>query len=223
MGRVATERLSEEGMEIADAVLIADPDAEARTCLASVLRADGFRVVEATDGSEAVAKARECWPVAAILEIPLGTISGYEVCRTLRADLGPELAIIFLSGARTEPYDRVAGLLIGADDYVTKPSAPDEVLARLRTVTYRARPTAVPGRPRLTRREHEVLTLLSEGLRWAEIAEQLVISPKTVATHVEHIRRKLGVSSRAEAIAVAYRDQLLPSRPSDPGALGAPS
>jgi DNA-binding NarL/FixJ family response regulator len=215
--------LDRGGIEIADAVLIADPDVEARERLAVVLQAAGFRVVETADGSDAVAKARQCWPVAVILEIPLGTISGYEVCRTLKADLGPELAVIFLSGARTESFDRVAGLLIGADDYVIKPSAPDEVLARLRTVTQRIRPPAPAVSSRLTRREHEVLTLLGEGLRWGEIAERLVISPKTVATHVEHIRRKLGVSTRAEAIAVAYRDQLLPPRPPDPGALGTVS
>jgi DNA-binding NarL/FixJ family response regulator len=199
-------------------VLIADQDVEARERLAAVLQAAGFRVLQATDGSEALTKARASWPVAAILEIPLGSISGYEVCRTLKAELGPELAVIFLSGARTEPFDRVAGLLIGADDYVTKPSADDEVLVRLRTVMQRTRPAAtIKGR--LTSREHEVLTLLGEGLRWTEIAERLVISPKTVATHVENIRRKLGVSSRAEAIAVAYRDQLLAPRPPDPGAL----
>jgi DNA-binding NarL/FixJ family response regulator len=201
-------------MEIADAVVIADPDVEARTELAGVLESAGFRVIEAADGAEAVAKARACWPVAVILEIPLETISGYEVCRTLKADLGPDLAVIFLSGARTEPYDRVAGLLIGADDYVTKPSAPDEVLARLRVATERARPTTAALNGRLTRREHEVLALLGEGLRWGEIAERLVISPKTVATHTENIRRKLGVTSRAEAIAVAYREQLLAPPPS---------
>src|SRR4051812_29861111 len=117
---------------MADAVLIADPDVQARADLASVLEADGFRVLEADDGAEAVARARDSWPVAVILEIPLGTISGYEVCRTLKAELGPEVAVIFLSGTRTEPYDRVAGLLLGADDYVVKPSAPDEVLARVR-------------------------------------------------------------------------------------------
>jgi DNA-binding NarL/FixJ family response regulator len=210
-------------MEIADAVLIADPDVEAREALARVLEAAGFRVVEAADGTEALAKARACWPVAAILEIPLGTLSGYEVCRTLKAELGAELAVIFLSGSRTESFDRIAGLMIGADDYVTKPSAADEVLARLRTVTHRIRPTSVAAHGRLTRREHEVLTLLSEGLRWTEIAERLVISPKTVATHVENIRRKLGVSSRAEAIAVAYRDHLLASPPPEAAPPEAPA
>jgi CheY-like chemotaxis protein len=76
------------------------------------------------DGAEALAKAREVLPVAVILEIPLGALCGYEVCRTLKADLGPQLVVIFLSGARIESYDRVAGLLLGADDYVTKPAAP---------------------------------------------------------------------------------------------------
>jgi DNA-binding response OmpR family regulator len=193
-------------------VLIADPDVHAREPLARVLADAGFRVFEVSDGSDALTKAREIWPVAVILEVPLGTLSGYEVCRTLKSDLGPELVVIFLSGARTEAYDRVAGLLLGADDYVTKPSAPDEVLARLRIATRRATPTPAlgGGNGRLTRREHEVLDLLAEGLKWAQIAERLVVSPKTVATHVGNIRRKLGVTSRAEAIAVAYRDQLLP-------------
>jgi DNA-binding NarL/FixJ family response regulator len=202
--------LDKEAKAMADVVLIADPDLEARAELARVLEADGFRVIQAEDGVEAVARARDCWPIGVILEIPLGTISGYEVCRTLKAELGPEVAVIFLSGARTEAYDRVAGLLLGADDYVTKPSAPDEVLARLRIATQRARPVpSLAGNGHLTRREHEVLSLLAEGLRWGDIADRLVISPKTVATHAENIRRKLGVSTRAEAIAVAYRHQLL--------------
>jgi DNA-binding NarL/FixJ family response regulator len=207
-------------MEMADAVLIADPDVEARESLAGVLEAAGFRAVQATDGSEALVKARACWPVAAILEIALGSLSGYEVCRTLKAELGAELAVIFLTGTRTESFDRVAGLLIGADDYVIKPSAAGEVLARLRTVTHRSRSSSTSGAAhgRLTPREHEVLLLLSEGLRWTEIAERLVISPKTVATHVEHIRRKLGVTSRAEAIAVAYRDHLIATPPPESGA-----
>jgi DNA-binding NarL/FixJ family response regulator len=198
------------GIEIAGAVLIADPDVEARQQLARVLTDAGFQVVQASDGSEALTTARQIWPIAVILEIPLGTLCGYEVCRTLKSELGPELVVIFLSGARTEPYDRVAGLLVGADDYVTKPSAPDEVLARLRIATRRSAPEpATAANTHLTRREHEVLNLLAEGLKWVQIAERLVISPKTVATHVGNIRRKLGVTSRAEAIAVAYRDQLL--------------
>ena len=197
-------------MDISDVVLIADEDPEARASLARVFVSAGFRVVESGDGYDALAQARTSWPVAAILEIPLGTLCGYEVCRAMKSELGPELAVIFLSGVRTQSYDRVAGLLLGADDYVVKPSAPDEVLARVRIAVERVRPARAAAHGRLTRREHEVLALLGEGLKWGEIAQRLVISPRTVATHTENIRRKLGVNSRAEAIAVAYRDELLP-------------
>jgi DNA-binding NarL/FixJ family response regulator len=197
-------------MEVSDVVLLADPDTDARHQLGCVLEGAGFRVLEAVDGEEALAKARADRPAAAILEVPLGTLSGYEVCRALKTEFGPDLAVMFLSGVRTESYDRVAGLLVGADDYVVKPPAPDEVLARLRNLIRRVRLVGSTASGRLTRREHEVLALLSEGLKWGEIAEHLVISPKTVATHVENIRRKLGVSSRAEAVAAAYRDEILP-------------
>jgi DNA-binding NarL/FixJ family response regulator len=197
-------------MDISDVVLIADEDSEARQSLARVFVSGGFRVVQAGDGYDALAQARAAWPVAAILEIPLGTLCGYEVCRAMKSELGPELAVLFLSGVRTQSYDRVAGLLLGADDYVVKPSAPDEVLARVRIAVERVRPARAAAHGRLTRREHEVLELLGEGLKWGEIAQRLVISPRTVATHAENIRRKLGVNSRAEAIAVAYRDELLP-------------
>jgi DNA-binding NarL/FixJ family response regulator len=198
-------------MDISDAVLIADGDAESREHVGAVLQKAGFRVVEASDGHEALARAREVWPSAAILEIPLGGVSGYEVCRTLKAELGPELAVIFLSGARTESYDKVAGLMLGADDYVVKPCAPDELLTRLRMLIHRLRPDRPGSHGRLTRREHEVLRLVGDGLKWHDIADRLTISPKTVASHVENIRRKLGVSTRAEAITVAYREELLPT------------
>jgi DNA-binding NarL/FixJ family response regulator len=197
-------------MEISDSVLIADADENARTEVAHALRRAGYRVEQAADGGEALARARASCPSAVILEVALGDVSGYEVCRTLKAELGPDIAVMFLSGARTESYDRVAGLMVGADDYVVKPAASDEVLARLRNLLQRLGPGRPARHGNLTRREHEVLGLLSEGLKWREIAERLTISPKTVATHVENIRRKLGVSSRAEAIAAAYREEIIP-------------
>jgi DNA-binding NarL/FixJ family response regulator len=153
-------------------------------------------------------RSRGRTPEAVILEIPLATLSGYEVCHTLRGEFG-ELPIIFLSGARTEFYDRVAGPLRGADDYLVKPYAEGELIARLTNLIRRSRTRALGDTRRLTKRELEVLDLLGEGLRHEDVARRLFISAKTVATHVEHILRKLGVRSRAEAIAVAYREEIL--------------
>jgi DNA-binding NarL/FixJ family response regulator len=199
-------------MEISDAVLIADADAVARGELSEIIRLAGFVVLEASAGDEALRIARTTTLAAMVLEIPLPGLSGYEVCRAVKAEFGAEVPVLFVSGSRTESFDRVAGLLIGADDYLTKPVAPDELLARLRTLVARAAKHAGGGTGALTRREREVLQLLSLGLPQHAIATRLYISPKTVATHIEHIFRKLGVHSRAEAVAVAFRERLVDER-----------
>jgi DNA-binding NarL/FixJ family response regulator len=103
----------------------------------------------------------------------------------------------------------VAGILIGADDYVVKPFAPDELLARVRRLVRSATPVASIVASRLTARETEVLRHLAAGLAPAEIASQLFISRRTVGTDLENIMRKLGVRSRAQAVALAYRDALV--------------
>ena len=126
----------------------------------------------------------------------------------LKSELGVRVPVVFLSGARTEAYDRIAGLLLGADDYVVKPYAVGEILARLTNIIRRSRTRTVDVTG-LTKRENEVLALMGDGLRHNEIARRLFISPKTVATHVEHVLRKLGVGSKTEAIAVAYKEEIL--------------
>ena len=189
-------------------VLVADVDANARDELAGVLFAAGYQVQQAASGDQAVAVARENHPSVAILEIPLPVLSGYEVCRALKAEHGSGVGVMFLSGARTESYDRVAGLLVGADDYLIKPYAADELLARVRALQLRTRPLAGVARETLSRRESEVLRLLSQGLSQHEIAERLSIKPKTVGSHIEHVLQKLGVHSRAQAVALAFREDV---------------
>jgi DNA-binding NarL/FixJ family response regulator len=189
--------------------LVVDPDEEAREATTQLFEQAGFEVVAVSSGEEALEIARATPPSVVILEIPLEGVSGYEVCRTLREALGPELPIVFVTGARTEPYDRVAGLLVGADDYVVKPYAADELLARARRLVQRAQPLTASVVERLTKRELEILQLLARGLTQAQIAERLVISPKTVGTHIEHILPKLGVRSRAQAVAIAFREELV--------------
>ena len=192
-----------------DHVLIADADEEARSRVAHLLEDEGFEVVQAVSGEAALKVARENPPALVILEVPLGDRSGYEVCRALREELGDDLPVLFLSGARTESYDRVAGLLVGADDYVVKPFAPDELLARVRRLVRHSRAANGGSTANLTPRELEVLQLLATGLAPDEIAKKLFISKKTVGTHTEHVFTKLGVRNRAQALAVAYRDELV--------------
>ena len=187
-------------------VLIADEDPTSRGDLARLLEAAGYEIVQVASGEEALQAVREITPSIVLLEIPLGSLSGYEVCRALREE-DREMPVIFVSGSRTESYDRVAGLLVGADDYIVKPYAPDELLTRIRHLVRRSQSLSPSVTARLTDREREVLQLLATGLRQDDIAERLFISRKTVGTHVGNILRKLGVRSQAQAVVVAYREE----------------
>jgi len=196
-------------MEIGDKVLIADGDDQARARLAELLGSAGYEVVQAARGDEALAIARSANPAAVILEIPLEGLCGHEICRVLKSDPGSDVPVVFVSKVRTESYDRVAGLLLGADDYIVSPYEPGELLARLANLISRSQARDPSATWKLTNREREILDLMSDGLRHGEIARHLFISPKTVATHVEHILRKLGVRSSAEAVSVAYRERII--------------
>ena len=124
-------------MEPGDIVLIADADESSRALLSGVLRNAGYQTLEAETGDEGLELARANAPTAAILEIPLAGLSGYELCAALKVEFGADMPVIFLTGTRTEPYDRVAGLLLGADDYLTKPYIAGELLVRLRNLLHR--------------------------------------------------------------------------------------
>ena len=194
--------------QLTETVLIVDEDEGDRAQLARLLAAAGYEVIEATSGEEAIAIVRQQDLSLALLGVALDDVSGYEICRTIRDEVGSEPPVIFLSGSRTESYDRVAGLLIGADDYVSKPYAADELLARVRALLRRNRRQSQPTAG-LTARELEVLTLLAEGLAPDDIAVRLYISTRTVGTHIENVFRKLGVRTRAQAVAFAFREGLV--------------
>jgi DNA-binding NarL/FixJ family response regulator len=193
-------------------VLIVDDDPGFRELVAVLCQRSGYSCREAGTSDEALLSARRERPDVVILDVKLGVTSGYQVCRELRDQFGEQLAIIFVSGARTDSSDRVAGLLLGADDYITKPFDPEELLARVGRAVARSTPSEESKArevTRLTPREREVLSLLAEGLGTQAISDRLYISPKTVSTHVQRILAKLSLHSRAEAVAFAYREDLV--------------
>jgi DNA-binding NarL/FixJ family response regulator len=199
-------------------ILVVEDDSGFREHVRVVLEGAGFAVVEAASGEDALLIAGQTEPSLVLLDVHLPGFSGYEICRSLRADHGQQIGIIFLSGSKTESIDRATGLGLGADDYVLKPFEPDELVARVRAVLRRIEPSSpISNRPstdgfHLTPRELEILRLLADGFTQDQIAEQLVIAPKTVATHIERILSKLGVQSRAQAVALAFREALVGAR-----------
>jgi DNA-binding NarL/FixJ family response regulator len=196
-------------------ILVVAGDETFREQVARMLVRAGFSAVEVATGEDALEAARRDRLALVLLEVELPGVSGFEICHELRSEHGEELPIIFVSGERVEPVDRVAGLLIGGDDYLVKPLDLGELIARVRRLVARAglgRPSenghhAFNGS--LTVRELEILRLLAAGNGQAAIAQALFISPKTVSTHIQRILTKLGVHSRAEAIAAAYRAGLM--------------
>ncbi len=120
---------------MASTVLIVEDDPHAVELVRLYLDRDGHRVLTAADGIDGLRQAREASPDLVVLDVMLPGLNGLEVCRTLRAE--SQVPIVMLT-ARVEEEDRLTGLDLGADDYVTKPFSPRELAARVRAVLRRS-------------------------------------------------------------------------------------
>ncbi|MFC5147582.1 response regulator transcription factor [Streptomyces aureoversilis] len=121
------------------AVLVVDDDPDVRAAVVDALSMEGYEVRSAADGLEALSSVAAAPPGAIVLDLAMPVLDGLAVCRRLRA-LGDRTPVLVLT-ARDAVSDRVAGLDAGADDYLVKPFALDELLARLRALLRRAAPT----------------------------------------------------------------------------------
>jgi len=119
-------------------VLVVDDEAAITDLVGLALRYEGFEVATAATGREALSKSVEFAPDLAVLDVMLPDYTGLEVCARLRSQ-GVKLPVVFLT-ARDATEDKINGLTVGGDDYVTKPFALDELIARIRAVLRRTRP-----------------------------------------------------------------------------------
>jgi DNA-binding NarL/FixJ family response regulator len=195
-------------------ILIVDDDPGCRALLHDLLAGAGHEVRDAQSGAEALTAAREERPRLVLLDVYLPGMSGYQVLHKLRDEFGA-LPVIFISGKRTEPFDRTGGLMLGADDYIVKPFDHDELLARVERYL-RGAPASTPSVDDtgaralgLTRREQQILALLAAGRKSEDISHDLFITRKTVSAHIQNILAKLDVHSQAQAIALAFRSNLV--------------
>jgi len=123
-------------------ILVVDDEFQIVRVVRGYLEKSGFRVVTANDGQQALFVAREEKPDLVILDLQMPKLDGLEFTRRIRAEQ-PNLAIIMLT-ARVEEMDRILGLELGADDYVTKPFSPRELVARVRAVLRRLQTAPAP-------------------------------------------------------------------------------
>src|SRR5436305_1152183 len=192
-------------------VVLVDGDPAFRGFLTGVLERAAYTTVGVGNAEDAITTVAERTADIVLTDVELPGVSGYELCRELKAEYGSALPIMMISGTRTEPFDRAAGILLGADDYMVKPIDAGELVARVwrlvrcRPQTNGAANGAGTKLDVLSSRERQVLALLSEGADQDQIAQTLFISPKTVATHIQRTLTKLGVRSRTQAVALALR------------------
>ena len=127
-------------------VLLVEDEGAQREVLTYNLESEGFRVVAAETGDEAMLLVAEEAPDLMVLDWMLPNVSGIEVCRRVKADPGTRHIPIIMLSARSDETDRVRGLETGADDYVVKPYSVVELMARLRTQLRRTRPASMGER-----------------------------------------------------------------------------
>jgi NarL family two-component system response regulator YdfI len=208
-------------------VLIADDHLVVREGLSAILEAaeDMVPVGEATDGAEAVELTGELAPDVVLMDLRMPNVDGIEAIRQIK-DRYPAVEIVILTTYDDDEYI-VRGLRAGARGYLLKDTGrkvlfeairaaargesllPQAVLEKVVAHLAEPRP-AKTGR--LSEREGEVLALMARGAANKEIAARLHITERTVKAHVTSIFNKLGVNSRTEAVAVALRSGLLPSK-----------
>lgn len=203
-------------------MLVVEDEPAIAELVALYLRRDGFGVHLESSGDAALAAVRSLSPVAVVLDVGLPVLNGIEVCRAMRA-AGDWTPVLFVT-ARDDEVDRLLGLELGADDYITKPFSPRELALRVRTVLRRSagpvsdvlqvgsvrldvgerRAFADGAEVALTSTEFGLLSYLMKNPRQVFSREQLlsavwgyssVAGTRTVDVHIAQLRAKFGASS----------------------------
>jgi len=207
-------------------ILVVDDEPDALDVLGFKLKEAGFDPIFARDGKRAIAAAREEYPALIVLDLMLPEVDGLDVCKILRRDHATAAIPIIMLTAKAAEMDRVVGLEVGADDYVTKPFSPRELVLRIRKLLARApvveeavawrfgelaidaqrHEVRVANAPvPLTATEFKLLQILAQRRGRVQTRERLLqdvwgynnpIDSRTVDTHMRRLREKLGVAAR---------------------------
>jgi DNA-binding response OmpR family regulator len=206
-------------------ILIIEDESDVADLLTLNLRKAGFKISTAADGASGLQKARDAKPDFIILDLMLPKMSGLEVCKILKSDTATSQTPILMLTAKAEEIDRIVGLEFGADDYVTKPFSPREIVLRIRAILRRGETadqslksgsiSIDPARHRvqvngkqvhLTSIEFKLLQKLMQRRGRVQDRDRLlnevwgyeaVIDTRTVDTHVRRLREKLGKAGDA--------------------------
>jgi DNA-binding response OmpR family regulator len=196
-------------------ILLVEDEPDIVRLLTHYLEKDGFDVEAALTGPQGLAAIKRRKPAAVILDVMLPDMDGYEVCKRIRSDPGTAQVPIIMLTAKGDETARVVGLELGADDYVSKPFSPKELLARLRALLRRAAPPVPALEQRLEYRElvvdvsrHEVrvkdrlveltgLLATRDALLESVWGESTYVGSRTVDVHIRRLREKIPLLATA--------------------------
>jgi two-component system phosphate regulon response regulator PhoB len=211
-------------------ILIVEDEVALVTLLRYNLEREGFRVLEAGNGEEALLLIKEQRPDLVLLDWMLPILSGIEICRQIRRSPEHRLTPVIMLTARGEEADKLRGLEVGADDYVTKPFSPSELVARVRAVLRRAKPQPqgetlvyrdlnmdlITHRVRrggseihLGPTEFRLLKFLMENQGRVFSREQLLdsvwgrdiyVEPRTVDVHIRRLRKAINIEGATDLV-----------------------
>lgn len=181
-------------------ILIIDDDPQIRDVLRIALKKEGYETAEAGDGAEGLAKARRGTADLIVLDIGMPEMDGLELCRALRTE--HDTPILFLT-ARDDEIDRVLGLELGGDDYVTKPFSPRELIARIRAILKRSG-GQVGAAADSTMLHHGTLTL-DTGRHLCQVGDQPVTLTNREMALLSHLMtRPNHIATKAQLVDSVY-------------------
>jgi len=213
-------------MSAAQTILLVEDEPDVLDLLVFNLQKAGYKTATARDGVTGLQKARDLLPALVVLDLMLPGMEGTEICRHLKADSKTSHIPIIMLTAKAEEVDRIVGLELGADDYVTKPFSPRELVLRVKKIIERGKPQPVEvlkhGEIVLDRAKHDVtvksktveltatefklLETLLERRGRVQTRDTLLtdvwgyegdVDTRTVDTHVRRLREKLGKAGDA--------------------------
>jgi DNA-binding NarL/FixJ family response regulator len=207
-------------------LLVVDDEVNLLRAVDACLRAEGFEVVTARSGAEALVSIAQTIPDLIVSDIRMPGMSGYELAQQLRASSRTVLVPVVFLTAKGEMGDRIEGFRSGVDAYLTKPFEPDELIAVIKSILNRverthseiARLVGAQSQEQtgfydeqLTEAENRIALLVARGLSNKEIASESDISVRTVENHISHILDKKRFNNRVEIARYVFEGDRSPA------------
>jgi DNA-binding NarL/FixJ family response regulator len=216
-------------------ILVVDDDLGTRLSISDFLELSGYSVIAADDGEQALTMVESYHPDLIVTDIVMPRMNGYELVRRVRQQPMFRLLPVILLTARTKTQERILGYQSGCDLYLPKPFELDELAAAIRNLLERSKIIQSEYRMQqseklydsnqhtqlekpqekyqlfepLSKREQQVLLLISEGLSNAEMGDKIYLSPRTIEKYVSSLFRKTGTNNRAQLVRFAIKHGLV--------------